>query len=76
MTISRLRVNNKRNSAAGAPLENLDWSNWFTDTTMGGFYLHVRHVDGESWHRVFCRRADRPRLALYNGKLYWLVDKP
>lgn len=94
--ISR-RVNSPRNSDCGsAKLADLDWSQWFTDNTSGGFYLHVRRCmegidfeakdarnkkykfpkDYETWHRVFCRASNHPRLSMNaNGSLYWLIDK-
>lgn len=85
----RRKVNNPRNSTCSAPLDRLDWDNWFTDYGFaddagrmnGGynFYLHVHHEDGESIHRVYCREAVRrnvrPRLELVNGELVWLIDR-
>lgn len=72
----RRRVNSRRNSICGsARLADLDWSNWFTDTTGGGLYLHVRSLDEEAWHRVQCRKAWGPRLKLVDGELFWLVDE-
>lgn len=73
------KVNTTRNSACGsACLENLDWSNWWTDGGISGKYgmLQVVHTDMGSVHRVYCRHADNPRLAMRDGILYWLVDTP
>ena len=70
----RRRVDSPRNSTSTARLADLDWDNWWTDTTGGAHYLHVAHKDGETIHRVFCRKADRPRLRLIDGTLYWLID--
>lgn len=80
----RRAVASKRNSDCGsADLADLDWSNWWTDDSALQLYLHVRrlHADiegncphDETWHRVYCRAAERPRLLMENGKLYWLID--
>lgn len=83
----RRRVSNPRNSSCGsARLADLDWANWFTDDG----YIHVRRnnpdLDGgrhgdETWHRVHARipaglpKDIRPRLALYGGVLFWLIDR-
>lgn len=70
MTLRRLSVASRRNSVCGsAKLADLDWSNWWQDL----WHIHVLHKDGETWHRVFCRRDERPRLEMRNGKLMWLV---
>ena len=75
-TIHRRRVNSPRNSICGsATLAELDWSHWFTDTTGGGLYLHVRSLDAETWHRVYCRQTAAPRLRLLDDVLFWLVDE-
>lgn len=75
-TVHRHRVNSPRNSICGsARLEELDWENWFTDTGFGTMYLHVQSLDGETWHRVCCRKTAAPRLRLQDGVLYWLVDE-
>ena len=75
-----------RNSMCGsARLADLDWSHWWTDGSSGELYLHVRRLhpdlDGTeeadaTWHRVFCRQTDRPRLTVIAGKLFWLIDRP
>lgn len=31
--------------------------------------------DFETWHRVYCRATDNPRLSVKEGQLYWLIDK-
>jgi hypothetical protein len=72
----RLRVASPRNSRCGARLSDLDWSRWWTDALPGLNYLKVAHGDGETVHRVFCRRAETPRLAMEAGELYWLIDPP
>ena len=71
-------VASRRNSECGS--ENLAWldfANWRTDlSVLGRLYLHVRSVDGETWHRVHCRLFDpSPRLAMRNGTLCWLVKR-
>lgn len=67
-------VANPRNSTCSARISDLDFSWWFTDGSFESFYLHVRHKDGETIHRVRCRASQTPRLALYDGVLYWLID--
>ena len=68
-----------------ARLADLDWSHWWTDGSAGELYLHVRRLhpdlDGTdeadaTWHRVFCRQTDRPRLTVIAGKIFWLIDRP
>jgi len=70
----QLRADRNRNSVCAVPLERLDWSNWFTDGTGGGLYLHVWSKDGDTCHRVHCRKTDKPRLCFKGGVLFWLVD--
>lgn len=67
-------VSSPRNSKCGtAKFKDLDWNKgWWTDDSFGMHYLHVHHKDGETIHRVYCRSAERPRLQVTNGKLYWL----
>lgn len=73
-----LKVNSPRNSECGVPLSYLDWSDWYTGTGLSGtlMILHVRQIyqDNTAIHRVYCRHADKPRLKMKNGELYWLVD--
>ena len=73
----RLKVASKRNSDCGVPLDQLDWSNWWTDIVGQVVYLHVQHTDKSDGavHRVWYKHADYPRLMLRDGVLYWLVDK-
>jgi hypothetical protein len=72
----KLLVRSRRNSKCGsAKLSDLNFDFWFMDTSHDQIYLHVKNVDGESWHRVFCNRGDSPRLAADGRKLYWLIDK-
>jgi hypothetical protein len=75
--VSWRRVNSPRNSECGsARLQDLDWSNWWTDTSAGQHYLHVAHRDGETFHRVYCRLGGPARIGMRNGLLYWLLDPP
>lgn len=70
-----LKVKLQENSSCSVPLDELDWQNWWQDTTEGSCYLHVRRVhDNEvtGW-RVHCKASDTPRLMLKDGELYWLV---
>lgn len=74
--LRRLSVRSPRNSICGsARLEDLDWDRgWWTDYSFSKNYLHVWHKDGETIHRVRCRRCDRPRLEMRQGALLWLID--
>ncbi len=73
--MSRLKINSRRNSKCGsAKLAELDWSNWYTDDSGGGRYLHVAGRDGETFHRVFCRRQEKPKICLVDGELMWVVE--
>lgn len=80
-----LKVNDEKNSQATTFLNRLDWKNWWTDGNcfFGAAYIHVRHKKGKKWkksgmdqtiHRVYCKKAVAPRLAMKDGELYWLVD--
>jgi hypothetical protein len=61
------------NSTCGSSsLHDLDWNNWWNDTSFENVYLHVASKDGETSHRVFCRGCQTPRLQMVNGKLMWL----
>jgi len=72
-TLVRRAVASERNSSCGSSgLADLDWSTWWTDTSFGRHYLHVKHKDGETMHRVCCRRCECPRLEMRRGKLMWL----
>lgn len=66
------RVDDESCSEASAPLDDLDWANWFTDDSHGDMYLHVDHKDGQTTHRVTCLGSTKPRLKLQSGILYWL----
>lgn len=80
----RRAIASPRNSACGsARLADLDWAHWWTDTSGGALYLHVRRLhpalDGTdprdaTWHRVYCRHTARPRLSVHAGRLFWLID--
>ena len=65
-------------SCASRDLHELDWLNWWQD----GNYIHVRAYtwdEGETWHRVFPRAAKgrpRLRLAVRDGRPFWIFDKP
>ena len=71
-----LKVKSKRNSECNYAFDKLDWSNWFIDLSSSRLHLHVSCLDHESVQRVYCRKALQPRLAMVNGELYWLVDRP
>ena len=71
--IRRWLVDSRRNSITDYPLSHLDWGNWWVDRSCGLLYLHVRSRDGETWHRVMCRHADRPGIEMRCGLLYWMV---
>ena len=68
------KINNKKHSECGsADLATLDFNNWFADTSNDMFYLHVLGPE-ETWHRVFCKYADTPRIAMKKGVLYWIAE--
>lgn len=50
ISIDNLKVNNKRHSETGdgTPLKELDFNNWWTDTSKGLHYLHVQHKNKEN----------------------------
>ena len=93
MKIERLtcqrRVFSKRNSSVNVPLEWLDLTAWFTDSSFDSFYLHVHGnpaADPDDAYglatRVFrvypkvpkgYRRI--PGLALKDGELWWVFSK-
>lgn len=63
---------------ATAYLYDLDWKNWFQEGAGSGSYIHVKHKNDDTWHRVFPKRISGrscTRLALHNGILQWLHDK-
>ena len=70
-------VFNKRNSICGsANIDDLVTGEWWTD---GGdeIYIHAKHKDGETSHRVFPRKMRGykcKRMTMKDGKLYWLYD--
>lgn len=69
----RRSVSGPRNSSCGsARLSDLNWSRWWTDNSFGQMYLHVAHKDGQTVHRVYCRRCKTPRLEMVRGRLCWL----
>lgn len=80
----RRKVNSPRNSICAFRMDWLDWSAWWTDCSFGGLYLHVRGFypdeprtpENATWHRVYARGTDSPRLRFENGVLYWLIDAP
>lgn len=80
--IRRSVISPRNSTCCSANLADLDWSNWFMDGGNLQAYLHVRrlhpHLDSEdprdaTWHRVFCRSSECPRLTMKNGKLFWLI---
>lgn len=73
--IRRVIKSNRNSSCASARLCDLDWSNWWTDNSFESHYLHVKHKDGETVHRVFCRISKNPRIGMYDNILKWLIDK-
>lgn len=76
VTCYRRRVADRRNSMCGSSaLHRLDFSRWFTDGPDGRLYLHVAGPD-DTWHRVWCRHTNSPRLKMDDGVLYWLIDLP
>lgn len=72
----RYKVRSTRNSQCSYPIEELNWSRWWTDSTSPSwdFYLHVEALDGDTVQRVYCRKSDHARIAMHDGELFWLVD--
>lgn len=73
-----LKIDSNRNSytGCGTPLYYLDWRDWWSDCDMGySFYLHVAHIDKTEGtrHRVYCRHEVKPRIAMVDGVLKWVV---
>lgn len=73
----KLKVKRRQNSDCTRNLKELDWKNWWMDTSGGAVYLHVRYIDegDETWWRVNCKHTENPRLMSIDGELYWLVDE-
>ena len=71
----RRKVKSRRNSECSGALDQLDWGNWWTDGVDDKLFLHVGHMDGDSSHRVLCRKTGTPRLEMVDGILYWLIDR-
>jgi hypothetical protein len=73
--VLHLKVKSPRNSyCSTANLRDLLWSEWWSDNSFGKFYLHVPHKDGETVHRVYCRKSTLPRIGIHRGELRWYVD--
>lgn len=72
----RRAVFSARNSECpSARIEDLDpEQGWWTDDGWNTHYLHVWHKDGETVHRVYCRKCDKPRLLMKRGKLMWIYS--
>ena len=73
--IARSVANPRYSVCDSARLSDLDWSNWWTDTSFGGHYLHVVHKDGATAHRVYARGCKTPRIEMNNGNLMWIYRK-
>lgn len=73
-----LKINSQRNSKCDtADLKDLDFQNWWTDTSWGMTYLQVEHKLGwreNGVHRVYCKHEDSPRIRVKNGIPHWLVE--
>jgi hypothetical protein len=70
-----LKINNIENSECSVMLNTLDFNNWFQDTSKGMNYLHVQVKGSDEYFRVFCKKNENPRIAMENGRLYWIIDK-
>ena len=64
----------RKSMCCSARLEDLNFSDWWMDTSFNLHYLHVAHKDGETRHRVYCRGCDKPRLAMAAGYLVWIYE--
>lgn len=70
------RVSSERNSSSTGLLAELDWSEWWTDSTFAPLYLHVPHKDRDEGciHRVYPRCQNKNvRLGMRKGILYWIL---
>lgn len=71
-----LRVSSERNSSSTGMLNDLDWTEWWTDNFFAPIYLHVPHKDKEDGaiHRVYPRcQSKKVRLGMRKGVLYWIL---
>lgn len=59
----------------GTPLVDLDWDSWWPDggSFFGTYYLHVRHRNGDTAHRVYPRGKAKRANAVesWGGRLAW-----
>ena len=74
--ITRRSVVNERYTTTGdgVKLADLDFDNWWTDNSKGMNFFHVKHKVEDTWHRVYCKKTDCPRLLMKDGKLMWIID--
>jgi len=72
----RRSVFSEKNSACpSARIKDLNPERgWWTDDSMDSLYLHVWHKDGETVHRVYCRKSEKPRLIMNRGRLMWIYS--
>ena len=84
--MARCKIADRRNSEClSAPLSRLDWQNWWMDyevvkNEIGNVigrncYLHVMSKDGETTHRVFCKKNNFARVEYINGVAHWLYER-
>ena len=84
--LGRCKIADRRNSLCQTlPFSRLDWDNWWLDFELvknragdvigRSCYLHVRSKDGETWHRVFCRRGQFARIEYIGGVAHWMFQK-
>lgn len=72
----KLKVDYRKNSYCNtAKLHELDWSEWNTEEAIsGGTILRVNTTTSNERHMVRCAHSPTPRLQMYKGTLYWLID--
>lgn len=70
MTAKRYAILQKKNSEfQGVDIKTLSPIDWFMDSHTISF----QSIKDGTWHRVFCKHSDDPRISSFDGVLYWLV---
>ena len=72
-----LKIDDARNTYTtdGTALQELDWSNWWSDGTFERMFIHVKHATKGTIHQVMCRKSENARLFMERGRLHWIVEK-
>ncbi len=76
MGTERHAIRNPTNSRCdSAELVSLDFEEWWTDNSFGQTYLHVSRRIDDTYHRVYCKHSNNPRVGMSGGMPFWHVDK-